>query len=43
MAAENHLREGNLRAARELFRGIVEGYPPSLERLAASSYLATLM
>lgn len=42
MAAENKLREGNVRDALKLFRGIVERYPPSLERLAASSYLATL-
>jgi hypothetical protein len=41
-AAENKLREGNVRDALALFRGIVDRYPPSLERLAASSYLATL-
>lgn len=42
LAGENKLREGNVRDALRLFRGIVERYPPSLERLAASSYLATL-
>jgi hypothetical protein len=41
-AAESKLREGNVRDALELFRGIVDRCPPSLERLAATSYLATL-
>jgi hypothetical protein len=38
-AGEDKLREGNVRAALELFRVIVSRYPPSLEWLAASSYL----
>lgn len=38
-AGEHKLREGNVRDALELFRTIVNGYPPSLERLAAASYL----
>jgi TolA-binding protein len=37
--AESKLREGNVRDALELFREIVSRYPPSLERLAAHSYL----
>jgi TolA-binding protein len=40
--AENELREGNVRDARRLFRAIVDRYPPSLERLAASSYLRSV-
>ena len=40
--AENELREGNVRDARKLFRTIIERYPPSLERLAASSYLRSI-
>jgi hypothetical protein len=40
--AESKLREGNVRDARKLFRAIVERYPPSLERLAASSYLRSV-
>jgi len=38
-AGENKLREGNVRDALELFRVIVSRCPPSLEWLAASSYL----
>jgi hypothetical protein len=38
-AGENKLRESNVRAALELFRTIVNRYPPSLEWLAAASYL----
>ena len=38
-AAERNLREGNLGAALAAFRMLVVGYPPSLERLAAQSYL----
>jgi hypothetical protein len=37
--AESKLREGNVRDALKLFRVIVNRYPPSLERLAALSYL----
>jgi hypothetical protein len=37
--AESKLRDGNVRDALKLFRVIVDRYPPSLERLAASSYL----
>jgi hypothetical protein len=40
-SAEHKLREGNVREALKLFRAIVNRYPPSLERLAASSYLRT--
>ena len=39
MTAEGKLREGNVRDALKLFRVIVNRYPPSLERLAALSYL----
>ena len=39
MTGENKLREGKVRDALELFRVIVNRYPPSLEWLAASSYL----
>ncbi len=39
MAGENKLRQGNVRGALELFRALVNRYPPSLERLAALSYL----
>ncbi len=37
-AAENKLREGNVRDALKLFRGIVEGYPrrSSASRLVVS-------
>ena len=38
-AGETKLREGNPRAALKVFRRLVEGYPPSLEGLAAASYL----
>ena len=38
-AGENELRRGNVRDALEFFRAIVNRYPPSLERLAAVSYL----
>jgi hypothetical protein len=38
-AAEGKLREGNLSEALKAFRALVDGYPPSLERLAAQSYL----
>ncbi|HUQ52558.1 MAG TPA: hypothetical protein VM692_10075 [Gammaproteobacteria bacterium] len=37
--AERKLREGNVCDAVRLFRAIVHRYPPSLERLAAVSYL----
>lgn len=37
--AETKLRAGNVRDALRLFRAIVNRYPPSLERLAALSYL----
>ena len=37
--AETKLREGNERDARKLLRAIVKRCPPSLERLAALSYL----
>jgi hypothetical protein len=40
--AETKLREGNVRDARKLFRAIVNRYPPSLERLAASAYLRSV-
>ena len=40
-AAESKLRQGNVCAAIKLFRTIVNLYPPSLERLAAQSYLRT--
>ena len=39
--AESKLRQGNVCEALKLFRAIVDGYPPSLERLAALSYLRT--
>ena len=39
VAGENKLREGNVRDALELFRTIVNRFPPSLERLAALAYL----
>jgi len=39
--AESKLREGNVRDALKLFGTIVRRYPPSLERLAAQSYLRT--
>ena len=39
MAGEHKLRQGRVRDALELFRVIVSRYPPSLERLAALSYL----
>jgi len=38
-AGENKLREGNVRAALEMFRRVVDRCPPSLERLAALAYL----
>ena len=37
--AESKLREGNVRDALKMFRTIVNRYPPSLEGLAALSYL----
>ena len=39
MTGEHKLREGNVRDALELFRVIGSRYPPSLEWLAAASYL----
>jgi len=39
MAGEHKLREGNVHAALAMFRRIVDRCPPSLERLAALSYL----
>jgi len=38
-AAEAKLRQGHLRDALQAFRTLVDRYPPSLERLAALSYL----
>ena len=37
--AETKLRAGHVSDALKLFRAIVNRYPPSLERLAALSYL----
>lgn len=40
--AENKFREGHVREALRLFRVIVNRYPPSLERIAALSYLRSI-
>jgi hypothetical protein len=39
--AEQKLRQGNLCDAMQLFEEIVDGHAPSLETLAALSYLKT--